>query len=341
MRYSTILLATLLCAGVVRTPASFAAGETTVAREHAQKGKAFMDLGKYSEAAAEYEEAYADKPDPALLLNLAQAYRLAGNGDKAVFFYRKYLQYVPKSPYRADIEEKIAALEKSGASAEKAGRSPVTSTASGAPTSAPTSPPPASQTPSGSPGAPPGPQTTTPPPGAPPATGEPNANLAPGANPPNAATPGSMTPPLEAPGSAPAPAPASAVDHGKNLRLGGLIAGGVGVASFVAAGIFGSQAKDAARNVEMVAASGGNYDQVKDQDSRGRTAQGREAVSIIIGVVALAGGGVLYYLGARHPATEGATPSGGPAVSLLPAAALDQLGARSGTRLGADLRVTF
>jgi hypothetical protein len=146
-----------------------------------------------------------------------------------------------------------------------------------------------------------------------------------------------MTPPLEAPG--PSPAPASAVDHGKNLRLGGLIAGGVGVASFVAAGIFGSQAKDAARNVEKVAASGGSYDQVKDQDSRGRTAQGREVVSIIIGVVALAGGGVLYYLGARHPATEGATPSGGPAVSvsLLPAASLDQLGAR----MGADLRVTF
>ncbi len=302
-----------------------------MAREHAQKGKAFMDLGKYSEAAAEYEEAYADKPDPALLLNLAQAYRLAGNGDKAVFFYRKYLQYVPKSPYRADIEEKIAALEKSGASAEKAGRSPITSPAS----TAPTSPPPTSAPPSGSPGAPPGPQTTTPPPGTSPATGEPNTNLAPAANPPNAVTPSSMAPPPEAPGSA--PPPPSAVDHGKNLRLGGLIAGGVGVASFVAAGIFGTQAKDAARNVEMVAASGGNYDQVKDQDSRGRTAQGREAVSIIIGVVALAGGGVLYYLGARHPATEGAPPSGGPAVSvsLLPAAALDR------SRWGADLRVTF
>ena len=41
-----------------------------------------MDLGKYAEAAAEFEAAYADKQDPTLLLNLAQAYRLAGNASR-------------------------------------------------------------------------------------------------------------------------------------------------------------------------------------------------------------------------------------------------------------------
>ena len=106
MRYSRALL-TVVVVAVLGGPASrtFAADETSAAREHAQKGKAFMDLGKYAEAAAEYEAAYADKQDPTLLLNLAQAYRLDGNGNKAIFFYRKYLQHVPKSPYRADIEE--------------------------------------------------------------------------------------------------------------------------------------------------------------------------------------------------------------------------------------------
>ena len=120
MRYPRALLAVVLTgaigAGLLPASTSFgAADETSAAREHAQKGKAFMDLGKYNEAAAEYEAAYAEKQDPTLLLNLAQAYRMAGNGNKAIFFYRKYLQHVPKSPYRADIEEKIATLEKSGA----------------------------------------------------------------------------------------------------------------------------------------------------------------------------------------------------------------------------------
>ena len=116
MRYSRALLTAVVVAVLVGPASrSLAADETSAAREHAQKAKAFIDLGKYAEAAAEYEAAYAEKQDPTLLLNLAQAYRLAGNGNKAMFFYRKYLQHVPKSPYRADIEEKIAALEKAGA----------------------------------------------------------------------------------------------------------------------------------------------------------------------------------------------------------------------------------
>ena len=116
MRYPRALLAVVLTgaigAGLLPASTSLAADETSVAREHAQKGKAFMDLGKYSEAAAEYEAAYADKQDPTLLLNLAQAYRMAGNGNKAMFFYRKYLQHAPKSPYRADIEDKIGDVGK-------------------------------------------------------------------------------------------------------------------------------------------------------------------------------------------------------------------------------------
>ncbi len=135
MRYPRALLAIVLTgaigAGLLPASTSFAAAdETSAAREHAQKGKAFMDLGKYNEAAAEYEAAYAEKQDPTLLLNLAQAYRMAGNGNKAVFFYRKYLQHVPKSPYRADIEDKIATLEKGGATGSvappPAGENPIT-----------------------------------------------------------------------------------------------------------------------------------------------------------------------------------------------------------------------
>ena len=324
MRYSRALLTvvvTVATSAVLVGPRSqaFAADETSAAREHAQKGSAFMDLGKYAEAAAEYEAAYADKQDPALLLNMAQAYRLAGNGNKAVFFYRKYLQHVPKSPYRADIEEKIAALEKSGATGNVA-------------------PPPAGENPVAPPTTPPatGPTTPTSPPPEPtagPGPGQPNPVPGPSGAPPRAPPPTNpvvtLTPPPGpgSPGTAPPPSEAP-VDHGKNLRLAGLVTGGAGVASLIVAAIFGGQAKDAQRNVEKTANAGGTFD--PSEDSRGRSAQTREITFIVVGAAALAAGGVIYYLGARHPLENGSPP---PSVALLPSAAPD--------RMGAALRVTF
>jgi hypothetical protein len=298
---------------------SFAADETSAAREHAQKAKAFMDLGKYGEAAAEYEAAYADKQDPTLLLNLAQAYRLAGNGNKAIFFYRKYLQHVPKSPYRADIEEKITALEKAGASGNvtppPAGDNPVTpppTTPPGGPTTSPTPP----SGPAAGPGSNQTNQLSTPP-GAPP-----------GAPPDNNPVVSPLSPPPEIPGTAPSPG-AEPIDHGKNLRLAGLVTGGVGAISLVVGAIFGGAAKDAQRNVEKTANAGGTFD--PSEDERGRSAQTREITFIVIGAAALAAGGVIYYLGARHPVESGSPPPG--SVALLPSAAPN--------RMGAALRVTF
>jgi len=107
--------------------------------------------------------------------------------------------------------------------------------------------------------------------------------------------------------------------------------GGVGVLSFVAAAIFGAQAKDAAKKIEDAAALGGIYNaDLQKQDSQGRSAQSREIVSIVVGVVAVAGGGVLYYLGTRKSREAAATPG---SVALLPTA--------STTDVGAALRVTF
>jgi tetratricopeptide (TPR) repeat protein len=323
----SILLAVLVLAALVVPRSSLAADETSIAREHAQKGKAFMDLGKYTEAATEYEAAYAAKPDPALLLNLAQAYRLAGNTDKALFFYRKYLQHVPKSPYRADIEEKIAALEKQGKTEARTGGTAPAPVAEQPQPQVQTAgaPPPVSPgylPPSGLPGpggAPPG----APPPGS---YGGP-APLPPGSEGNPAIAPGGTLPP---PATGPAAAPAA--DHGQKLKLAGLVTGGVGVVSFVVAAVFGAQAKDAAQKIEQAAAAGGTYGPaLQDQDSRGRSAQTKATAFVVLGVAALAGGGVLYYLGARQGATEGQPAPG--TVAILPAASIDEV--------GAAVRVTF
>jgi len=103
----------LLAALLVALPAAPArADDTAAARKHFQKGTTFYDLGKYAEAVKEFEAAYEAKPDPALLYNLAQSHRLAGNADEALHFYRTYLRYVPKTSKRAEIEKQIASLEK-------------------------------------------------------------------------------------------------------------------------------------------------------------------------------------------------------------------------------------
>src|SRR5262249_46509523 len=84
---------------------------TAVARERYQKGTAYYDLGRYADAIRQFEAAYELKNDPALLYNLAQSHRLAGNAEQALHFYRTYLRRVPKATNRDEIEGRITVLE--------------------------------------------------------------------------------------------------------------------------------------------------------------------------------------------------------------------------------------
>jgi tetratricopeptide (TPR) repeat protein len=59
-------------------------------------------LGNYKRAAELYERAFELKADPALLFNMAQAYRLAGNKERAHDLYRSYLRVYPKGPGRVE-----------------------------------------------------------------------------------------------------------------------------------------------------------------------------------------------------------------------------------------------
>ena len=225
-----------------------AADETSAAREHAQKGKAFMDLGKYSEAAAEYEAAYAAKPDPALLLNLAQAYRLAGNADKALLLLSQVsaARAQVALPRRHRGEDRGAG--KGGATGDGRRRRRRATNGLAAARTHRLGPDPGS-----APGQPP----TEP--GATAAAAARIRDPARGHGAAAAGYPGypPPAPPTQAPDAAP---PSAAVDHGKNLSLAGLVTGGAGVLSLVVAAIFGAQAKDAAKNVEKTANAGGTFD---------------------------------------------------------------------------------
>jgi tetratricopeptide (TPR) repeat protein len=87
------------------------ADDAAAAREHYRLGTKLYDLRRYKEAAKEYEAAFEAKDDPALLFNIAQAYRFAGAYDDAVASYRSYLRRVPHATNRAEVEKRIREMQ--------------------------------------------------------------------------------------------------------------------------------------------------------------------------------------------------------------------------------------
>jgi tetratricopeptide (TPR) repeat protein len=80
------------------------------AMEHYRRGTRAYDLGRFLEAASEYEKAYEAKESPALLYNLGQAYRGAGEHQKALNAYRAYLRNAPEATNREEVTHFIEAL---------------------------------------------------------------------------------------------------------------------------------------------------------------------------------------------------------------------------------------
>jgi tetratricopeptide (TPR) repeat protein len=114
-------VAILWAAVVVASPparAEKASPQSADARAHYEKATTAYALGRYAEAAGEFEQAFALKPDPALLYNAAQAYRLAGRRDRALELYRNYLRvFGRRAEHASDVEWHIAELEKLGTAA--------------------------------------------------------------------------------------------------------------------------------------------------------------------------------------------------------------------------------
>ena len=82
------------------------------AKEHYEKASRLFDVGKYGEAISEYEAAYLLIEDAAFLFNIGQAYRLWEKPEDAIRAYKNYLRRRPEAGNRADVEKKIADLEK-------------------------------------------------------------------------------------------------------------------------------------------------------------------------------------------------------------------------------------
>jgi len=104
------LAVTLLALAVGGGPAL--ASEPSAARQAYDQATAAFGLGHYAEAAEKYETAFSLRPDPALLYNAAQAYRLAGNRPRALELYRNYLRLYPNRQNADEARNHVAALTK-------------------------------------------------------------------------------------------------------------------------------------------------------------------------------------------------------------------------------------
>lgn len=124
---------------------------SATARAAGDDAKALFDratvqfrLGQFHDAAQTYQHVYELHPDPVLLYNSAQSFRLANEPDKALLFYRSFLSAKPDAPNREEVEGRIAELERVVAEQKKAKERPpndVTPTPPAAPTQAQPPPP--------------------------------------------------------------------------------------------------------------------------------------------------------------------------------------------------------
>jgi hypothetical protein len=190
------LLPFLLWTAFAAAPSSASAGDSSKdrARQHYKKATQFYDIGRWDEAIAEYEKAYALREDPSLLFNMAQTCRRKGDLKRALDLYKNYLVKEPESPLRSEVEDRIRTLKAQVEQGEQSNEAQ--KQAAVAPPALVPVPPVVVPTPGPAPGAPP---ALAPAPAAvQPLTSAP----APAASPPPVAAPGPVAPPpsLTAPG---------------------------------------------------------------------------------------------------------------------------------------------
>jgi tetratricopeptide (TPR) repeat protein len=99
------------------------------ARQHVARAKVHYDLGEFQQAAEEYIIVYRLRAIPALLFNIAQAYRQGGNYDKAKQFYKAYLRESPNLKNKSTIEQAIREMDDLLANEKRAKERPPTGVA--------------------------------------------------------------------------------------------------------------------------------------------------------------------------------------------------------------------
>jgi tetratricopeptide (TPR) repeat protein len=108
-----VLVFAALCTGIVGVHAD--SGQTArlaQARAFFEKGNAAFRAGDFDAATLAFSQAYDISPRPLLLFNIGLAASKAKQPELALRSFEKFLDVVPNSPDRQDVEGKIAELRK-------------------------------------------------------------------------------------------------------------------------------------------------------------------------------------------------------------------------------------
>lgn len=91
---------------------------------------------------------------------------------------------------------------------------------------------------------------------------------------------------------------------GRGMKIAGIVTGAVGVALIGTSVAFALSARSAESDVQAAVDAGQRWTpELRDKDSSGRLSSTLSTVSLSVGIAAVVGGGVLYYLGARRSGT--------------------------------------
>ena len=103
---SLVLVVALGAPGVRAVGAEAAA--IAEAKTQFEAGQLAYDLGRFDEAQASFERAYAARPLPAFLFNIGQCHFQAQRYDRALFFYEHFLELEPRAANRRTVIDLIA-----------------------------------------------------------------------------------------------------------------------------------------------------------------------------------------------------------------------------------------
>lgn len=254
---------------------------TEESRQHFLKGQQFFDVGRWDEAAEEFEKAYSTRNDPTFIYNMAQSYRRKGDTKRALDLYKNYLIKAPKSPQRAEVEERISALQDQ-LNGESASKASAPGTVAPLPSSVPSAPPvqPMSAPVESASGAP-APQPTLP--------AAPSASAASAPAAPSVLAQSQV-------------ATTDTGDRGHGMRVAGMACGAAGVAAVVAGLVFSLEARSYSNKVETSAVFN------PSDDSQGKSFATLQWVGYGVGVGLAVTGALLYRAGMQGPTSVALVP---------------------------------
>lgn len=285
LRVTNLLLFLVLCCTGARSEAAeVTAAKRQEAREHYENGSRKFDVGKFDEAATEFQLAYELVGDPAILYNIAKSYQLGQNPERARFFYQSYLRRVDNPANKAEVVGRINDLNQVLQQQKRVNETP--------PTGILKAPPEVKKTPE-----------TKPPETKPPETKPPEKRpeVVRPPEPPPEQPPPEQPPPEQPPAEPKAPSPPrTAMWKGIGFACVGLAAAGLALG-----GAMSGAAASNSSAVETAAKQGDPFSsELRDVESRGKTFDTVAIAGYVVGGVAAVGAAVSLYFAYRPQKTS-------------------------------------